>query len=422
MARTRIVYPGPGYAVAASHAADCRGCIRVLGIRQVVAFGKRHGRDYRCVHVGGEAGHERHFVAEVAIGRAIVWIGDHRAVRAGYGTRVVHARNRHLRSVAGRVGRIDFPGREVQAVVNPPLVAVDAGHFVAGKVTHCDRQVRGAEFLAELRRERVELGSQVVGHRAGEMAGNMCWREDVELRQRRHLVGKSHFLAIAQGPRRTGEWCHLPGAREQAHVVRNHTHGTNAGPECFHAAGIAFMAREGGRTQIGGLILRVVRVVVGVHRCLVGQDEDVAQAGELLRDRRDVDVTHQDVLVLFLHQFESRRDDDLDYVLAGRQHLGAVAGRIIHACRTVGASGSARRRIDGCHAGELVHAVVRCRLYLVQHGPAVIALELGVIRQRFLRTGWIQELRAALQGREERTGRILAWTVHVGDTVGTEAL
>ncbi len=97
--------------------------VRIFAVRQVVVVGERHGRDHRRVHVGGEAGHERRLVAEVAVRRVVRGVGDligkiggHDHVRAldeltrgiglGDRARIVHAGNRHLRHITGRVRRI----------------------------------------------------------------------------------------------------------------------------------------------------------------------------------------------------------------------------------------------------------------------------------------------------------------------------
>ena len=245
------------------------------------------------------------------------------------------------------------------------------------------------------------------------MAGDVGRGEDVELRQHRILVLQRHLLAVAQRPRGSREGGGLLHAREQAVVVRHDAHRADARPVRLDRAGVALVARVRDRSQVAGGVERVVLVVERVHRRLVRHDEDVAETGELRRHRRDVNVAHQDVLVLFLHQLEAGRNDDLDHVLARRQHPGAVrhpdAGRAVRARRLAGG------RIGPGVARELVHAVIRRRLRLVQLRPAVVALELGVVRDRRLRVGAIEPLRAVLQRREERARRVLPRTVHVGD-------
>ena len=168
-----------------------------------------------------------------------------------------------------------------------------------------------------------------------------------------------------------------------------------------------------------------------------GRMKIVAQAGELLRHRRNVVVADQDVLVLFLHQFVARRHNHFDDVLAGGQHgsAGPVGiGRvgIRHADRAVRPGRLPGRRIQAGDAGELVHAVVRRRLHLVPVVHAVIALELGVVRQRVGRRArrccrQSSYIRLVVQREEEeiRVGAgvpALARAVHVGNAIGPEAL
>ena len=398
---------------------------------------RRDGR----VHVGREAGHERRLVAEVRVRRVVGRVRDHRVVRRRARVRiqdrarVVHAGDRHLRRIAGRVRRVHFPGREVHAVVSAPLVAIDAADFITVEVAHADRQVRHAELFAELRRERVELRCHVVGHATDEVAGDVVLRIDEEAGACRHLVGQSQFLAIAQRPRGTRERRSLADAGVQAHEVRNDAGLAGARPDLGFAGEVVARVDD---TEVGGRIDRVVRVVERVDRRLVGQDEDVAQAIELLGHRGDENVAHQDVLVLFLDDLVAGRNHDLDHVLARRQHRIAVI-RVRDADRAVGAGqrrqgavgkrlGRARRatgrRIAIHDARELVLAVVRRRLDLVQHRPAVEALELRAERQIVLRAARVERAvdivllvephLAALQGREEAARRVLARAVHVG--------
>jgi len=214
---------------------------------------------------------------------------------------VVHAGNRHLRNVPGRIRRIDSPGREEQAIEDSPLIGIDAGNFVAGKILEGHRQVGWGKLLAELRRERIEFGSEVVGDGAGEMAGDVRRGEDIELRQGRHLVREASLPCGRTRARRARERRILRRPHEQAHPVGNDACGSHAGPESFNAAGVAFVARQ---AEVRGLdqTTRVALVVEGVDRGLVRHDEDVAQTGELLRDRRDIDVAEQEVLVFFFDQ------------------------------------------------------------------------------------------------------------------------
>ena len=92
-----------------------------------------------------------------------------------------------------------------------------------------------------------------------------------------------------------------------------------------------FRFRQIGRPGLGR-VLGVVGVVPGLicsrsHRGLVGKDEDVAEAAELLGDRRDVVIADQDVLVLFLDEFIAGQDNHFDDILAGRQHVPCRTGK-----------------------------------------------------------------------------------------------
>ena len=450
---------GPGADVALEVGAlDDRRRIRVLGIRQVVVVRERLGRRHRRIHVGREARHERRLVAEVAVRRVVRRVRDHLAVGRRLRiqvldrARIVHAGDRHLRRVARRVRRVHFPAREVHAVVGTPLVRIDAGHFVADEVAHADRQVRDAELLTELRRERIELRGHVVRHATDEVRRDVVLREHEELRADRILVVQRDFLAIAQRPRGARERGRLADRREQAHDVRHHAGLADARPDLVGAGEVLARVDD---AEVGRRVHRVVRVVVAIQRRLVGQDKDVAEAGDLLRDRRDIDVAHEDVLVLFLDDLVARRRHDLDHVIARRQdrvRIEELAGdrilvdrvrdadravrarelRRVDAVQRTRAGRATRRRITVDDARELVLAVVRRRRDLVQHRPAVEALELRLGRQRVLvaddgaagvirrhrgagRRIVVQPHLAALEGREEAAGRILARTVHVRD-------
>ncbi len=142
------------------------------------------------------------------------------------------------------------------------------------------------------------------------------------------------------------------------------------------------------------MILRVIGVVGAANLGLVGKDENVAQAAELLRYRRDVVVADQDVLVLFLDQLKARRQDNFRDVLARGQHGQAGAVRVIvlktwscrlgwirNASRAIRPARFSSRWVNAGNAGERVRAVVGCRLDLVPVVHAVIALELGAVRQ-----------------------------------------
>src|SRR3954468_12767087 len=267
--------------------------------------------------------------------------------------------------------------------------------------------------------------------------------EHIELRQRRHLISERNFLAVAQIADCAREWSYLSRLREQADEVWNSELLANARPERFYAAGITLLAGEYGPSQILGGILGVVGIVSSTDFCLVRQNENVAQATELLRDWRNVVVADQNVLVFFLDQLISGRNNHFHHVFARRKHGSAICG-VRHANRTVAASHRSRRavgsagsswrttnRISGDNAGKVVHAVVWSRLHLVPVVHAVIALELRVIRKAMRRHArmvvdiephWLVE-----QCEEEEIGigagsRALARAVHVGYAVSAEAL
>ena len=260
---------------------------------------------------------------------------------------------------------------------------------------------------------------------------------DIELRNRAHLVTQRHFLAIAKAAGRSGERRHFFGTGEQADEVGHDTRLADARP-----CGLGYESWNDSVHRLGAQALRrvlgAVRIVGCTHRSLVGQDEYVAHAAELLRHRRDEVVADQDVLVLFLDQLKTRWDDHLDNVLAGWQHRytrvqirsGDWVGRANRAIRSVGLAG---RRIRRGHARELVHAVVGCRLELIPVVHAVIALELRVIRQRsrgrpaMLGVVKVKVFRLVVQREEEQIGErgppwrfripTLARAVHVRDRI-----
>ena len=279
-------------------------------------------------------------------------------------------------------------------------------------------------------REWIELRGEIIGDDAGVVAGNVRGREDIELRQRRHLVIKGDFLAITQPALCSGEGCVLPCLREQAIEVGNDALCPDAGPEGFHAAGVTFVA--GLHAQIIRRIQRVVGVVAAAHRSLVGHDEDVAQSAELLRDRRDVGVAEQDVLVFFLHKFIARGHNHFDHVLASRKHRQTTGpirtGRWIRyafgAIRAVWLSVC----VHTGNARELIHAVVRRGLELCPVVHAVIALELGVVENRLSRRSavlgvvHVQVAGLVFQREVERITGSLARAVHVRNTGGAETL
>ncbi len=257
------------------------------------------------------------------------------------------------------------------------------------------------------------------------MRGDMRRAEHPEFRQYRSLILQADLLAIAESARGAGERSHLGRGREQAYIVGHGPQRTGTGPEALDTAGIALVARESDRSQGLSRVLRVVRIGQCSHRRLIGQDEDIAQAGELLGDRRNVVVADQDVLVLFLHQLIAGRHDDLNDVLAVGQHRRSLGERvqrvrIRHTDLAVGARGTAGS-VDRSDAGETVHTVVRRRLYLVEVVQTVVALELRIVRQRPVTR--IQPLRRIVEGEVERIRSRLTGAIHVrGRVIGAESL
>src|SRR5205807_1556312 len=196
------------------HFLNRRRGIRIGAVRIVVPRTREGGRGhYRRIHVLRLSRHERDLVAEVAVLRVKQRIGSRS--RSG----VVHTGDHHGGRITRRVGRVDFPGRVGQAVIGAPLVGIHAGNLVSSPILDGYGQVGRGEFLAELRRERVEFRSVVVGDNAGEVRGDVSRSEYPELRQHGRLVLKDHFLAVAQVARRSRERRHFPGLREQADEV-----------------------------------------------------------------------------------------------------------------------------------------------------------------------------------------------------------
>ena len=404
--------------------------------RVIAARGERLHRHNRRVEVPRLTGHERQLIAELTVARL------EQRIRRRAEACIVHAHGHHRRGVARRVGRIDFPRRVIQAVVQAELVRIDAVDRVAAPVFDTDRHVCGCKFLAELRRERIKFGREVVQDDALEVRGHVRGAEEVELRQRRALRIQRHFLAIAQRTEGTGERSNFQRLREQADVVGHLPHFAHAGPVGLNAAGVAFMAGQRRvATQVGGRILRIQRVIGFSEHRLVGQDVDgTAETRDLHRGRRDVVVANQNVLVLFLHKLIARRDDHFDDILARRQHRRAEAIRIglVRIGRASGAIGAARlagRRVKPGRARKAVHTVVRRRLQLVPGVHTVVALVLCAVRQRghgrtpVLRFVPVEVLRLVIQGIEERiaTGRrrrsdLLTRAIHVGLAVRAETL
>ena len=147
---------------------DCRRVSRVGAVGIVVpCAGEGRGRHNRRIHVLGLAGHERDLVAELAVLRVV------QRIRRCAGARIVHAGDHHGGSVARGVRRIDFPGGIGQAVVRAPMVGIDARDFVARPILDGNGQIGRRELLTELRRERIEFRSEVVGDDPGEVGGGV---------------------------------------------------------------------------------------------------------------------------------------------------------------------------------------------------------------------------------------------------------
>src|SRR5205807_10119578 len=114
---------------------------------------------HRSVQVVGIGGHERVLVAEVAVIRVEVRIGDQTARRwARNRTWIVHAGNHHGWSIAGGVGRIDLPGRVHQSVEDPPLVRVHAGNLHPVVIFNGYGGIGHGKLLAVGRSRWVEFG------------------------------------------------------------------------------------------------------------------------------------------------------------------------------------------------------------------------------------------------------------------------
>ena len=128
----------------------------------------------------------------------------------------------------------------------PQCIGVDAVDFVTGPVLDRDRQVGGRELLTELRREGIELRGEVVSDDAGEVRGDVGLGEDIELGQRRGLIGERDFLAVAEGTNCSGKGSHFLRTGEEADEVRNGAHFTDARPVGLHAAGVTFVAGQAG--------------------------------------------------------------------------------------------------------------------------------------------------------------------------------
>src|SRR4051794_14844836 len=168
--------------------------------------------------------------------------------------------------------------------------------------------------------------------------------EHIELRQRRHLISERNFLAVAQVPDCAREWSYLSRLREQADEVWNSALLANARPERFYAAGITLLAGEYGPAQILGGILGVVGIVSSTDFCLVRQNENVAQATELLLARRNVVAADQNFFFFFFTKLISGRKTPFPHFFAGGKHGSAIWG-VPHTNRAVAASHRPRRTV-----------------------------------------------------------------------------
>ena len=153
-------------------------------------------------------------------------------------------------------------------------------------------------------------------------------------------------------------------------------------------------------SQIRGRILGIGWVVRRSNRGLVRQNVDAAQSAELCHSGRNVVVADQDVFVFFLDQLVARRNHNLNHVLASGQHRSsgtirvvtgigrcsqppvrdAWLGFVVHPVQFVPAGFPVAGSIDVTPGNCTYHRTELAALVPVVH--AVIALELGVVRQR----------------------------------------
>ena len=263
----------PGSDAVAIHLEDC-GCGIRVGTVGVVVVRREGGRGYhRRIHVRGLAGHEGPFIAELAVGGLV------ERIRSRATAPVVHAHGHHRGYISAGVGRVHGEGRVGQTVVDSKLVGPDAGDFVSSPILDRYRQVGRRELLPERRREGVEFCREIVRDDAAKFAGDVDGAEDVELRQHRHLVFQGHFFAIAESPSSSSKGRVLSRSWEEAHEVGNDAFRAHAFPESLDASCVALMAGAG--TLIRRRNQGIVGVVGGRDGGLVGNDENVAEAGEL---------------------------------------------------------------------------------------------------------------------------------------------
>ncbi len=380
---------------------DGRCGIRVVTIRRVVTISERRNGNNRCIHVSCVGRHERPFVAEVAVAGVVAWISNH--LPQGWRARtciqdwarIVHARDLHGWCVTGWVGRIDLPRRKDQSVVDTPLIGVNAGNLHAVVILNRYRRVWHSKLLAESGRGGVKFGRKVIRNEPGEVSGSRRLSPHEEVRLRLHLVFQSKLLAIAEGTSSTGKGRHFPGFWRHAHEIWDdaklaHTRRRHQ-DECARSeAADAIPAKISCR--IGRAASGPICQIGVVDGGLVGHDEDVAEAAELLCDWRDIVIANQDVLIFLLGDLVVRWRHGLDHVLAGLQHCrrracvhrstqGRVSyGRALY--RLPGGGGKRATSVSGAEgARKLVQAIVGRRLYLIEVVESVEALVLRIVRQ-----------------------------------------
>ena len=416
----------------AVHSQDCRSAVRVVAIRRIVAFGKSRRGNHRSVQVVGIGGHERVLVAEVAVIRVVVRIGDQAAWRwARNRTRIVHASNHHPRRIAGGVGWIDLPGRVHQSIEDAPLVRVHAGNLHPVVIFNGYGGIWHGKLLAVGRSRWVEFGGEVIGNEPGEVRSGRRLGPNEEVRLRLHLVRERDLLTVAQMARCAGKWRHFPGFWRHAHVIgddaeladtrRRHLD-ESARPKAAHVERPTHV-RRWIRASAAGSVTRV-SVVDG---SLVGHDENIRDGAELLCHGSNEVVANEDVLVFLFDDFIVRRGYSFNHVYSGWQNSGCGAGvdgstqgRICY--QGTGSSGPRRDReaaggmAQAIGAGELVQAIIRCRLYLIEVVIAVVTFVLRIVRQC---SGGEQVIGSSRKRvAVERIGGILSGAVHVGQARG----
>src|SRR5260370_11919827 len=117
-------------------------------------------------------------------------------------------------------------------------------------------------------------------------------------------------------------------------------------------------------------------------------------------------------------------------ILDGGKHLGAIAARVGDADGAVGACLRPCLWAPGGDAGELVVAVIRRRLSLIEVVETVIALELRIDRQRMccttvvLSVVLVKIIRCVLQGEVKGVSSraCLSRAIHIRNAIGPETL